>query len=171
MTPPPRILALGLAGLALGLAPLATHGDTSRSTAREFISAADGVPLCVYETGNPADREILLIHEFSQSHAVFQLQFDSDLARDQFIVSFDLRGHGCSGKPWHESAFAGTRVWADDVARVIAEHGLKRLMIVGWTFGGYIAWITLDTTSSRISQRSSSSAPTRDYRLRQLIRS
>lgn len=139
MTHPLRILSLGLAGLALTLAPLASRGDTSRSTAGEFISAADGIPLCVYETGNPAGREILLIHGFSQSHAVFQLQFDSDLARDHRIVGFDLRGHGCSGKPWQESAYAGTQIWADDVARVIAERGLKRPVIVGWSFGGYIA--------------------------------
>ena len=139
MTQLRRLITYGLVGADLAMGSLATSVEPPRSTAGQFIDAPDGVPLCVYETGNPAGREILLIHGFSQSHAVFQLQFDSDLARDHRIVSFDLRGHGCSGKPWQESAYAGTRVWADDVARVITERRLRRPVIVGWSFGGYIA--------------------------------
>lgn len=139
MTGRQQFITLGLVMAGLAIGSFARSAESPRSTAGQFIEAADGVPLCVYETGNPAGREILLIHGFSQSHAVFQLQFDSDLARDHRLVSFDLRGHGCSGKPWQESAYAGTRVWADDVARVIAERRLRRPVIVGWSFGGYIA--------------------------------
>lgn len=120
--------------LATGaLLPLRAHSATF-----DYVAAKDGTPLCVYETGNPQGRPLLFIHGFSQSYAVFKRQFESDLAKDFRIVAFDLRGHGCSGKPWAESAYSGTKVWADDVATVIAERKLGRPIIIGWSFGGYV---------------------------------
>lgn len=138
--------ASGLALVLLVLAVLAVPAgaavaavDAPPAARSSYVEAGDGVPLCVFETGNPRGRELLLIHGYSQSHAVFRLQFDSALARDHRIVAFDLRGHGCSGKPWQEQAYAGTRVWADDVATVIRATGLRRPLVVGWSFGGYVA--------------------------------
>jgi pimeloyl-ACP methyl ester carboxylesterase len=105
----------------------------------EFLAAPDGVPLCVFETGNPQGKALLLIHGFSQSYAVFKRQYEGDLARDHRIVAFDLRGHGCSGKPWDEAAYADTRTWGNDVAAVIRAKKLERPLVVGWSFGGYVA--------------------------------
>ena len=110
----------------------------AQASESSFVPAADGLPLCVYETGNPAGRELLLIHGFSQSYAVFKRQFEGSLARDFRIVAFDLRGHGCSGKSWQESAYSSSQSWADDVATVIRERKLKRPLLVGWSYGGYI---------------------------------
>jgi pimeloyl-ACP methyl ester carboxylesterase len=132
-------LALGSLALSALLASPAARADAPAAPRASFVEAADGVPLCVYETGNPQGRELLLIHGYSQSYAVFRQQFDSSLGRDYRIVAFDLRGHGCSGKPWKEEAYTGTRVWADDVATVIRATGLRRPVVVGWSFGGYIA--------------------------------
>ncbi len=125
--------------LALALAVPAARAADAPAGRASFIEATDGVPLCVYETGNPQGRELLLIHGYSQSYAVFRKQFESSLGRDYRIVAFDLRGHGCSGKPWNEEAYSGTRVWADDVAAVIRATRLQRPVIVGWSFGGYIS--------------------------------
>jgi pimeloyl-ACP methyl ester carboxylesterase len=105
----------------------------------EFLTAPDGVPLCVFETGNPQGRELLLIHGFSQSYAVFKRQYEGGLAADHRIVAFDLRGHGCSGKPWDEAAYADTRTWGNDVDAVIRAKKLQRPLLVGWSFGGYVA--------------------------------
>jgi non-heme chloroperoxidase len=103
-----------------------------------FLDAPDGVPLCVFETGNPQGKELLLIHGFSQSYAVFKRQYDGNLAADHRIVAFDLRGHGCSGKPWDDAAYARTRTWGDDVDAVIRAKKLQRPLVVGWSFGGYV---------------------------------
>lgn len=126
------IAVLGL--LAVLLCPL----SPARAASFDYIASSDGTPLCVYETGNPQGRPLLFIHGFSQSYAVFKRQFESDLAKDFRIVAFDLRGHGCSGKPWSEAAYTGTKVWADDVAAVIAARKLVRPVIIGWSFGGYV---------------------------------
>ena len=104
-----------------------------------YVTAPDGVPLCVFETGNPQGKELLLIHGFSQSYAVFKRQYEGPLAADHRIVAFDLRGHGCSGKPWAESAYASTRTWADDVDAVIRARKLQRPLLVAWSFGGYVS--------------------------------
>jgi len=50
-------------------------------------------------------------------------------------VAFDLRGHGNSGKPWDDAAYSGTRAYAEDIANVIAATGLKRPLIVAWSYG------------------------------------
>lgn len=105
----------------------------------DFVAAADGMPICVAETGNPQGPPILLIHGFSQTYAVFKRQFESDLARDFRLVAMDARGHGCSGKPQTASAYLDSKLWADDIAAVIAAKRLVRPVLVGWSAGGF--WI------------------------------
>lgn len=104
-----------------------------------FTAAPDGVPLCVAEGGNPQGPPLVLIHGYSQSHAVFARQFDSELAQTYRLIAPDLRGHGCSGKPWEESAYAGARPWADDIAAVLSARRVARPVLMGWSAGGY--WI------------------------------
>jgi len=104
-----------------------------------FVAAPDGVPLCVAETGNPQGPPLVFIHGYSQTYAVFTRQFNSELARDYRLLALDMRGHGCSGKPWSEAAYAGSRPWADDIAAVLAAKAVKRPLLVGWSAGGY--WI------------------------------
>lgn len=129
----PFLLALAALTFVLGT-PLqaADPAGTSR-----FIRSKDGVPLCVYETGNPAGPPMILVHGFSQSHAVFKPQFESDLARDFRLLAYDLRGQGCSGKPWDAKAYRSRRI-AEDMAAVIAEFRLQKPLLVGWSYGGYV---------------------------------
>lgn len=103
-----------------------------------FIEAPDGVPLCVGEAGNPAGPPILFLAGFSQAQSVFALQFGSELARDYRLIGLDFRGHGSSGKPWAESAYADSRTWADDIDAVLRALGLHRPLVVAWSFGGYV---------------------------------
>ena len=104
------------------------------------VNAADGTPLNVVETGNVDAPALLLLHGFSQSYLSFYLQLnDSELTQRFRVVAFDLRGHGGSGKPWLREAYAGHRPWADDVHRVIETLKLDKPVIVGWSFGGYVA--------------------------------
>ena len=125
-----------LAAVALGMlaagAPSAHSADSAR-----LIRSPDGVPICTFETGNPAGPPILFVHGFSQSYAVFKLQFQSDLARDFRLLAYDLRGHGCSGKPWDSRYYTSKRI-AADMAAVLSEFKLQRPLLVGWSYGGYV---------------------------------
>ncbi len=110
----------------------ASAGDRTR------VRAADGTRLAVYKWGNAAGPEILLVHGFAQSHLCFEPQFRSELARRCRLVAYDLRGHGASDQPREAAAYQGSRVWADDLAAVLAAMRLERPVLVGWSMGGRV---------------------------------
>ena len=103
------------------------------------VEGAGGVPLNVVTAGDPASPPILLIHGFGQSHYSFVHQLNSDLADDYFFVTFDLRGHGASGKPWTPDDYAAHSIWAQDVAAVISATGIERPVVVAWSYGTLVA--------------------------------
>lgn len=100
-----------------------------------IVEGAGGVPLNVVTAGAPGSPAILFIHGIGQSHYSFARQLDSDLAEDYFLVSFDLRGHGASGKPWLAEAYSESQVWARDVAAVMAATEAHRPVVVAWSYG------------------------------------
>ena len=99
------------------------------------VAGAGGVPLNVVTAGDPASPPILLIHGFGQSHYSFVHQLNSDLSEDYFLVTFDLRGHGASGKPWAAEDYSEHTVWAEDVSAVITATGIDRPVVVAWSYG------------------------------------
>ena len=103
-----------------------------------FAAAPDGVRLAVYEWGNPAGPELLLVHGFAQCHLCFTPQVRSALAQDFRIVAFDFRGHGASDKPGDARAYQGREVWARDLAAVLDHAKLKRPVVAGWSMGGRV---------------------------------
>lgn len=123
MTPPAR--------------PAVETGDASAGD-RTDVRAADGTRLAVYEWGNAAGPEILLVHGFAQSHLCFESQFRSELAQRCRLVAYDLRGHGASDQPLDAVAYQGSRVWADDLAAVLAAKRLERPVLAGWSMGGRV---------------------------------
>jgi pimeloyl-ACP methyl ester carboxylesterase len=103
------------------------------------IASTDGVPIAIQEWGNPKGREILFIHGYNQAHLSWQRQFtDAALAAEFRMVTLDLRGHGASGKPLNRETYADDKLWGDDIAAVISATGLKRPVLVGWSYGGRI---------------------------------
>lgn len=102
------------------------------------ITGSGGVPLNVVSKGDPKRPPVLFIHGFRQSYLSWSTQFGSGLAERCHLVAFDLRGHGNSGGPWQAEAYDNGKPWAEDVARVIDAMGLKKPLIVGWSFGGNV---------------------------------
>lgn len=139
------MIRTGICAIAISLSiavttPGATHEvehTYDKPTASE-IAGEGGIPLVVQEWGNPNGFPILLLHGMGFSSVVFKHQ-TGELSKRARIVAFDMRGHGLSGKPWNEDAYSGWEIWAKDVAAVIAERNLQRPLIVGWSFGGYVA--------------------------------
>lgn len=126
---------LGLAALWLGSS--AVFGASSIS--HQTVAGAGGVPLLVAQAGNPDAPGILFIHGMAQSHLAFHRQFGDPVLTGRFhLVAFDLRGQGGSGKPWGSEAYRDAQVWAEDVAAVMRATGLRRPLIVGWSYGGFV---------------------------------
>jgi non-heme chloroperoxidase len=104
----------------------------------EEVRAPDGTRLAVYEWGNAAGPEVVLVHGFAQSHLCFEPQVQSALAQHYRLVAYDQRGHGASGQPADAAAYHGNRVWADDLAAVLTAKRLRRPVLVGWSMGGRV---------------------------------
>ena len=117
---------------------LAPSAEQASAEDRIDVVAPDGTRLAVYEWGNVGGPEVLLVHGFAQCHLCFEPQYRSALAERFRLVAYDMRGHGGSGQPRDSAAYQGGRVWADDLATVMAAKGLKRPVLVGWSMGGRV---------------------------------
>lgn len=132
---PPRVLpglVVAFSAIVLGWA---AHAETRLSE----VVRPGPVHLLVAEAGDPRAPGILFIHGFAQSHLSFGRQFRSNLTAKYHLVAFDLRGQGGSDKPGTRADYADAKIWADDVAAVIKATGLRRPVLVGWSYGGYVA--------------------------------
>ena len=65
-------------------------------------------------------------------------QCQSPLADEFRLVAFDLRGHGMSEAPLEPEHYTDGRLWADDLAAVIDQLGLDRVVLVGWSYGPFV---------------------------------
>ncbi len=123
------------------LEPVPTAMRSANSPARRkafFVTTADGVEIAVQEWGDPRGREIIFIHGFSLSHLCWSKQVTDALAGDFRIVTYDLRGHGSSGKPHDPRYYREGARWADELALVIARSAMRRPLVVAWSYGGRI---------------------------------
>jgi non-heme chloroperoxidase len=119
------------------LAPLLC--PTASEPARDYdIQGGGGVTLRAHEWGRRDGPAILFVHGWSQCDMCWDAQVRSPLAERFRMVTFDCRGHGMSGKPLDAGCYTDERLWADDLAAVIEQTGLKRPVLVAWSYGGFI---------------------------------
>jgi len=102
------------------------------------VKTPDGLTISAQEWGNPNGPEIVLIHGFGQSHLSWMRQVNSDLAKEFRIITYDLRGHGYSDKPLDKAPYHDNKAWGDEVKAVIDAAGLKRPVLVGWSYAGRV---------------------------------
>ncbi len=60
---------------------------------------------------------------------------DSRLAKKFRMITFDLPGHGGSDKPCDPAVFNNGAHYADTLNAVITASGLKKPVLVGWSYG------------------------------------
>jgi pimeloyl-ACP methyl ester carboxylesterase len=102
------------------------------------VRGGGGLRLHVREWGNAEGPPILFIHGWSQNHLCWAKQYESALADEFRLVAYDLRGHGMSEAPLEPEYYADGTLWAEDVAEIIAELGLDRPVLVGWSYGSFV---------------------------------
>jgi non-heme chloroperoxidase len=102
------------------------------------VTTPDGLSISAQEWGNPNGPGIVFIHGFSQSNLSWMRQTHSDLAKEFHIVTYDLRGHGNSDKPLEAARYRDGKAWADELQAVIDAAGLKRPVLVGWSYAGRV---------------------------------
>src|SRR5215467_610541 len=131
-----------LAGISVAafLIALATSAQAQEQKFKAVsVKTPDGLNISAQDWGNPNGPEILFIHGFSQSHLSWIKQLtNKDLAKEFHMVSYDLRGHGNSDKPFEPERYKTSKYWADEVQAVMDATGLKRPVLVGWSYAGRV---------------------------------
>ena len=133
-----NILRHGLLALVVTVATLVMSSAASAATKRYTVTAPDGVTLAVQEAGNPQGPAVVLIHGLLGSRLNWEAQVNSTDLQRYRLITYDLRGHGLSGKPTGAEAYRDGRRWADDLATVIEASHANRPVLVGWSLGGAV---------------------------------
>lgn len=118
---------------------LLTAASAAAAADKEYtVKSSDGVAIAVEETGNPIGQPIVFVHGLLGSRINWDKQTtDPDLQKFR-LITYDLRGHGLSGKPDDAEAYKDGRRWADDLAAVLKESKAKNPVLVGWSLGGVV---------------------------------
>jgi pimeloyl-ACP methyl ester carboxylesterase len=127
------LCALVLAGSLFSI-PTAAVAQSKTYT----VTAPDGVALSVQEAGNPDGPAVIFIHGLLGSRLDWDLQLSSPQLQRYRLITYDLRGHGLSGKPADARAYSDGRRWAEDLAAVIDATHATKPVLVGWSLGGVV---------------------------------
>jgi len=113
--------------------------SSALAQAREYTATApDGVSIAVQESGNPDGPPIIFIHGLLGSRLNWDAQVQSPALQRFRLITYDMRGHGLSGKPTDAASYAEGRRWADDLAAVIEASQAGKPTLVGWSLGGVV---------------------------------
>ena len=104
----------------------------------EINAGKNNVTLNVVQSGTSSQGGFLFIHGNGQNYYSWIKQLNSNLNKKYHLASFDLRGHGNSGKPNSIHDYNKACVWAEDIRSVMLETNLRKPILVGWSFGGLI---------------------------------
>src|SRR5882672_298663 len=102
------------------------------------VEGGGGVKLRVRESGSESGRPILLMHGWSQNLRAWEMQYESPRLKGFRLVAFDLRGHGESEAPAKAEAYTDGELWADDIAAIIRALKLRKPILAGWSYGGFM---------------------------------
>jgi len=134
----PSFLHTRAARWALALSLLALLAPARAADKHYTVTAPDGVALAVQESGNPDGPAIVFIHGLLGSRLNWEQQVGSAQLRGYRLITYDLRGHGLSGKPAGLAPYRQGRRWADDLAAVLAATQARKPVLAGWSLGGAV---------------------------------
>lgn len=102
-----------------------------------FVKSADGTEIYADAAGNcsPSVPVIVMIPGFSMVKAAFDPIFeDPKWTSNAFLVRYDPRGHGRSGKPLNDESWE-SRCISQDFEAVCQEFGVTEAFVMGWSLG------------------------------------
>ncbi|KAJ7077696.1 alpha/beta-hydrolase [Mycena belliarum] len=111
----------------------------SLQTDVKVLHSSDGTSIYAEASGLPQNLHLVLLAGLTLSGCIYDdLCADPQLLETLYIVRYDVRGHGRSGKPTTEEAYHSKR-FAEDFKVVMDAFELKRPVLAGWSMGAAVA--------------------------------
>jgi 3-oxoadipate enol-lactonase len=108
---------------------------------------ASGLNINYSDTGGDGT-PVVLLHAFPFNSNMWEPQIEALSDRFRFVTP-DLSGFGASDAPEDESGYT-MDVYADQVAAVLDDLGLDKVVLAGLSMGGYIAFAFLRRHADRV---------------------
>ncbi|KAG6867843.1 hypothetical protein C0993_010332 [Termitomyces sp. T159_Od127] len=124
----------------IGTAILVSAGNftTSFKGFTTNVVSKDGTIIHAQAVGNPANPHVIFAPGLGCTLTAFDPLFEEpSLLANLYMVRYDTRGHGLSGKPLSPDFYASDR-YADDLEAIISRFKLKTPFFAGWSLGGAI---------------------------------
>ncbi|KAJ7131705.1 alpha/beta-hydrolase [Mycena crocata] len=105
----------------------------------KLLQSIDGTAIFAEATGDPHNLHLILLSGLTLSGCVFDdMCADQRLLESLYIVRYDIRGHGRSGKPSTPDAYE-SKLFAADFKTVMDAFNLKKPVLAGWSMGAAVA--------------------------------
>ncbi|MFI6152590.1 SDR family oxidoreductase [Kitasatospora sp. NPDC051170] len=123
-----------------------------------------GLPLAVFEQGDPDAPTVLLVHGYPDTHVVWD-EIAADLARDHHVVRYDVRGAGESAAPAGRDGYRLEHLAADLFAVADAVSPDRPVHLLAHDWGSVQSWeaVTAPGAESRIASYTTMSGPSLDH--------
>lgn len=123
-----------------------------------------GIKLAAYSAGNPQNTPIMFIHGYPDNHHIWEPVM-SALAKDFYVLAYDVRGAGNSDAPSAIKAYAMSELSADLMAVINHFVPEKQVHLVGHDWGSIQTWesVTDPSLQERFLSFTSLSGPALDH--------
>ncbi|MGH3937898.1 MAG: SDR family oxidoreductase [Pseudonocardiaceae bacterium] len=128
------------------------------------VTATDGVPLHVYESGQAAASTVVCVHGYPDDHTVW-VDVAAELVSRHHVVTYDVRGAGKSGKPRERRAYRLDQLAEDLAAVVDAVSPDRPVHLLAHDWGAIQTWhaVTGPWLRGRVASYTSISGPCLDH--------
>ncbi|MDX1450575.1 MAG: alpha/beta hydrolase, partial [Acidimicrobiia bacterium] len=128
-------LSAGLAAATILVAPT-SNGESAPDSRQDLglvrtVPSFDGIPI-TYEVHGRKSPTLVFVHGWSCDRRYWREQLEP-FSHEYRVVAIDLAGHGDSGSGRQEPTI---RSFGADVAAVVRELGLERVVLIGHSMGG-----------------------------------
>jgi len=102
------------------------------------IQTASGKIFYYLENSFPDRPTVVFLHGLSSNHTTWKSSVEAFQKQELNCLLLDMRGHGHSDKTKKRELY-NLSVFSQDLGEIIEKENLSKIILVGYSFGGYVA--------------------------------